>query len=216
MSNQHHSRHRDSPSQTSSSRYGQYQPTQDSRHHSSSSRTESGESPSSRHSRQGRSLQTVAEMTKDPNQTERPPTPLAQLGDPNRTILEGFEPPNSSAGSRQESSRTVVQETAVLEEAFVRRVHEVRETVCLRETVVLEEAFARRAREVREIVVQTIRDPTLRVRCKHQSMGGVIRRASPQQPCHRPLCLEHLLMLKASLWTITTLRWQHDKIAMTI
>jgi hypothetical protein len=111
---------------------------------------------------------------------------------------------------------TVVQETAVLEEAFVRRVHEVRETVCLRETVVLEEAFARRAREVREIVVQTIRDPTLRVRCKHQSMGGVIRRASPQQPCHRPLCLEHLLMLKASLWTITTLRWQHDKIAMTI
>jgi hypothetical protein len=46
-------------------------------------------------------------MTKDPNQTERPPTGAAPLGLPDRTILEGFEPPTRPTGhSRQGSSRS--------------------------------------------------------------------------------------------------------------
>jgi len=108
MSNPFNSRHRDSPSQTSSSRDGQYRPSPSSHHHSSSSRNGSAEGPSSRPSRQQlRNLQTVAEMTKDPNQTERPPTGAAPLGLPDRTILEGFEPPTRPTGhSRQGSSRS--------------------------------------------------------------------------------------------------------------
>jgi hypothetical protein len=43
-------------------------------------------------------------MTKDPNQTERSPTGAAQLGLPDRTILEGFEAPTQGRNSRSGGS----------------------------------------------------------------------------------------------------------------
>jgi hypothetical protein len=84
-----------------------HRPSANSRHHSSSSRIESSRRPSLSHHGQLQNLQSVPIMTKDPNRTERTPTARAPLGDPIRTIIEGFEMVSSlEVNSRQASSRS--------------------------------------------------------------------------------------------------------------